>query len=66
MRWQTDFSFAYSRRDAAWQLVRVENTRFHAPDAETSKTLVERPPRHFGKIDLQDFDPDHYIGVGPR
>jgi len=65
-RWTNDATFAWSRRDQTWQLVRVETSSFHAGDPEKEERKVHTPPRHFGKIDLADFDPDKYLGVGPR
>ena len=65
-RWTNDFTFAWSRRDQTWQLVRVESRDFHAGDPETEKLIVEKPPRDFGKIDLADFDPENYRGKGPK
>jgi hypothetical protein len=67
-RWSVDCTFAYSRRDDTWQLVRVESVSFHAsdPDSDTKETTVHEPPRDFGKIDIADFDPDNYLGQGPK
>lgn len=59
-RWTADYSFAWSRRDRTWQLVRVESSSFHASDPDEQKTTVEKPPKDFGKIDLADFDPENY------
>ncbi len=65
-RWSTSSRFNYSKRDNTWQLVRVQNESFHAPDANDSEVTVETPPKHFGKIDIADFDPERYLGVGTR
>jgi hypothetical protein len=65
-RWANNTTFAWSRRDQTWQLVRVENTSLHAGDPKTEKRTIHTPPRHFGKIDLADFDPEKYLGVGPK
>jgi hypothetical protein len=57
-RWSVNYQFNYSRRDDTWQLVRVEETSFHASDPETmEKDLVRMPPKDYGKIDIADFDP---------
>ncbi|HLM67471.1 MAG TPA: hypothetical protein VK358_08090 [Longimicrobium sp.] len=59
-RWRADYTFAYSRRDRAWQLVRVHQLNYHTGDPEaTMKRRELRPPRDYGKIDLRVFDPDH-------
>ena len=56
-RWRLDFTFAYSRRDRAWQLVRINEVGYHTSDPEgTMKRRISRPPRYFGKIDLRTFD----------
>jgi hypothetical protein len=65
-RWSTNVKFAYSRKDRAWQLVRVEESSFHASDPDKEKVEVATPPRDFGKIDFKDFDPAKWKGVGPR
>jgi hypothetical protein len=65
-RWAVEYRFAYSRRDATWQLVRVEETSLHAGDPTTEKVSVYTPPKHYGKIDIADFDPENWKGKGPR
>lgn len=65
-RWGNDITFAWSRRDRTWQLVRVEDSSFHAGDPDHEKRTIRKPPRDFGKIDLADFDPENYLGKGPK
>jgi hypothetical protein len=65
-RWSTEYTFHYSRRDATWQLVQVDESSFHVSDPEKLEAKTYRPPRHFGKIDIADFDPEHFKGVGPK
>jgi hypothetical protein len=55
-RWSADYTFAHSRRDRAWQLVRVEEASFHASDPSAPRRRVSTPPRDFGKIDVRAFD----------
>lgn len=57
-RWSNLYRFAYSRRDDTWQLVRVEESSFHASDPESGTETVRLPPRDYGKIDIADFDPE--------
>lgn len=59
-RWAYSYKFNYSRLDKTWQLVRTEETNFHSSEPEKMKTRVFTPPKDFGKIDLADFDPEHY------
>lgn len=65
-RWTNTFSFAYSRRDQTWQLVRVEESSFHTSAPNKMKNRTYKPPRDFGKIDIADFDPENFKGVGPK
>ena len=65
-RWGVEYTFNYSRRDDAWQLVRVTENTFHASDPTGPKEIVSTPPKHFGKIDLAAFDPENWKNQGPR
>ena len=65
-RWTNAFSFAYSRKDDTWQLVKVEESSFHASEPDKIKSKTYKPPRDFGKIDIADFDPDKFKGIGPK
>lgn len=65
-RWRADYTFAYSRRDRAWQLVRVSTLSYHNSNPDSMDKRVYTPPRHFGKIDLREFDPENYRGRGRR
>jgi hypothetical protein len=65
-RWAYSYQFNYSRRDKAWQLVKVTETSMDTANPDTEKTTVLTPPRHYGKIDLKDFDPADYMGKGDK
>jgi hypothetical protein len=65
-RWSTMAKFNYSRRDATWQLVEVDESSFHASEPDKQKNKTYRPPRSFGKIDIADFDPGNFQGVGAK
>jgi hypothetical protein len=66
-RWSYSYTFAYSRRDSTWQLVRVEDESFHALDPKhTTKRRVYTPPKNFGLINFADFDPDNFMGKGKK
>ncbi|MBI3230188.1 MAG: hypothetical protein HYZ45_08460, partial [Burkholderiales bacterium] len=59
--------FNYSRRDNTWQLVRAEESTFNAADPDkTMKQKTYTPPKHYGKIDIVDFDPQNYRGRGEK
>ena len=60
-RWTADYKFNYSRIDKTWQLVLIEKTSFHATDyKKTLKREIMRSGKHFGKVDIADFDPSAY------
>ena len=66
-RWSYSYTFNYSSRDHTWQLVRVEESHFHALDPDrTMKTSRYTPPKHFGLITFGDFDPYKFKGKGKR
>jgi hypothetical protein len=63
-RWSVNYTFNYSRRDRTWQLVRVEEERFHVSEPEKVEKDVFTPPKHYGKIDIADFHPGRWKGAG--
>ena len=65
-RWGSEYQFNYSNRDDTWQLVRVKTFSFHTSDPEKQEVKTYRPPRDFGLIDIADFDPENFKGVGKR
>ena len=64
-RWKFSYQFNYSRVNKTWQLVRVLELHYHTsnPNKDTSRKIYT-PPRHFGKIDIADFDPENYLKPG--
>jgi hypothetical protein len=66
-RWSYEYTFAYSRRDRTWQLVRVEEGSFHALDPErTERRRIYTPPKHFALIAFANFDPDNFKAKGKK
>ena len=65
-RWSSSYTFAWSRRDQSWQLVKVESSSFHASDPGSEETTVHTPPKDFGLIDVEEFDPGDYVGKGKK
>ena len=65
-RWSVDYKFAYSRKDDTWQLVKVEESSFHASAPDKGENKTHTPPKDFGKIDFADFDPEKWKNQGPR
>jgi hypothetical protein len=59
-RWKNSYKFNYSRIDRTWQLVRAEELSYHTSDPDKMERHVFTPPRHYGKIDIADFDPENY------
>ena len=58
-RWTDDFTFAYSRIDQQWQLVKIEKSSFHSSNPEKVK-YTTKLPKEFGKISLENFDPEKF------
>lgn len=65
-RWVYKYTFGYSRKDQAWQLIKVEHSSFHVSEPDREERHVYVPPRDFGKIDLVDFDPGEFLGEGEK
>jgi hypothetical protein len=65
-RWAKTAKFNYSRIDDTWQLVRVEEHSYHTSDPENIESARYTPPKDFGKIDIVDFDPYNFKGVGEK
>lgn len=63
-RWSVTYQFNYSGRDKSWQLVKVVSESFHASEPDKVERKVETPPKDYGLIDIADFDPEKYLGVG--
>lgn len=65
--WGEKFRFAYSKRDDTWQLVRAESfSGCSVFNGKACRHTIRTPPKHFGKIDISDFNPEHYLGAGAR
>lgn len=65
-RWSESFKFNYSRRDRTWQLVEAIISTFNINELDSEQTKTYKPPEDFGKIDIADFDPANFLGIGPR
>lgn len=65
-RWKFSYKFNYSRIDQTWQLVRVVELNYHTANPNKVDTRIYTAPRHFGKIDIADFDPDNYLKKGVK
>lgn len=67
-RWTVIDEFAYSNRDKKWQLIKVENTTYSnlQDPGKTMQTTIEKPPKDFGLINFEDFDPNNYQGRGEK
>ena len=59
-KWTASYTFGYSRIDQAWQLTRIEASRW----SETAEMQTFKPPHDFGKIALEDFDAEKWQGRG--
>jgi hypothetical protein len=67
-RWSCTFKFGYSRRDKNWQLIEVENFTYDTLDegGTSDKKTVHKPPKDFGLITFEEFNPDDYLGKGKK
>lgn len=63
-RTSTRSTFTYSRLDRTWQLTRVEISTFHVSKPNQITTHVFRPPRDFGKIDIDNFRFETIFSLG--
>ena len=52
-------TFAYSRIDKQWQLIKVEKLSYHNSDPDKQKITIKLP-KDFGKISLENFDPEKF------
>lgn len=58
-RWSRAFTFAWSRIDSAWQLVRIEDGSLDIHDPrQREQRRVRRPPKDYGKIDFKAYVPE--------
>jgi hypothetical protein len=60
-RWRYSYKFNYSRIDRTWHLVRVEEDSYHTSEPNKGNLKIYTPPKHFGKIDIANFDPQKYL-----
>ena len=59
-KWSASYTFGYSRIDQAWQLIRIEASRW----SETAEMQTFKPPHDFGKIAFEEFDAEKWQGRG--
>lgn len=66
-RWAYHYTFAYSKRDRTWHLVKVAEINYHTLDPDkTMKQRIYTPAKHFGLISFAEFDPDNFLKKGRR
>lgn len=65
-RWLYEFTFDYSRKDNTWQLTLASDMQFVVGEGEDAEPKLYKPPKDYGKIDVQDFDPEDYLGKGAK
>lgn len=63
-RWVGRYEFKFSHRDQTFQLARVVEANYESlkPKPVWSKTYTV--PKHFGKINFSDFEPENFQGRG--
>lgn len=62
IKWNCSYTFRYSSKDRAWELVQVDDGRW----TESADVQTFLPPRDFGKIDFREFDSENWKDVGPK
>lgn len=65
-QWSYAYRFDYSLAGDSWYLVHVETGAFSRHHPDQDKILNYRSPGDFGKIDIADFQPWHYLAVGRK
>jgi hypothetical protein len=66
-RWSSMFKFGYSRRDKNWQLIEVQNSSLDTYDeSDSGTTTIHKPPKDYGLITFEEFNPDDYLGKGKK
>lgn len=65
-RWANDFQFRYAPGERTWLLVAASESIYHIAHPDKLVTESFEPPKDFGKIDIADFDPKQFKGVGRR
>jgi hypothetical protein len=63
-RWIGKYDFKFSSRDQTWLLARVFEANYESVNPKPTWQKIYTPPRHFGKIYFDDFDPDDFLGTG--
>lgn len=63
-RWIESYDFKYSRRDNNWRLVRVAEINYDSANPEPVRNKAYTTPKHFGKINFADFNPENFKGKG--
>ena len=58
-RWSNNYTFSWSRIDSKWQLILWENSSYHTSNPNKIK-LIKKLPKNFGKVNLEDFNPDKF------
>jgi hypothetical protein len=65
-RWIEIYEFKYSRRDDNWLLARVVDMNYDSTNPNPVYKKTYTSPKHFGKINFADFDPENFKGKGKR
>ncbi len=44
----------------------MKNISYHTSEPDKTEIDIQTPPKHFGKIDIADFDPENYLKKGRK
>lgn len=64
IRWGRSYKFGYSRKYDQWQLIEANEGSHDSFDETKSEDATFKPPKDFGMINFEDFDPFDYLGKG--
>jgi hypothetical protein len=65
-KWAFGYKFGYSKKYDKWQLIEVNEESFDSFNPEKSERATYKPPKDFGMINFEDFDPFDYRGKGVK
>lgn len=63
-KWSKTYQFGYSKKYNKWQLILVKDYCVDTHTMETTSDKKYTPPKDFGMINFEDFDPEKFLNEG--